>query len=58
MPGSELLIDRNFNHGEVSNLGVIRLAGFFYDSKFGYIGIFLAKELGNYRITIVSLVRL
>ena len=52
----ELLVDRNFNHGEASSGAVSRLAGFFYNFKFGYNGKFYSKELGNYRITIVFLV--
>ena len=37
----------NFNLGEASSGAVSILAGFFYNSKFGY-NKFHSKELGNY----------
>ena len=46
--GSELLVDRNLKHGEASRGNVSRLAGLFYNSKFGNNGIYHSKELGNY----------
>ena len=54
--GSELLVDRNFKHGEANSGTVNHLQGFFYNSKFGYNGKFDSKEVVNYRITIVFLV--
>ena len=54
--GSELLVDKNLYHGKASSEEVSHLAGFFYNTLFGYIGKFHSKELGNYRMTIVYLV--
>ena len=52
-PGSELVVDRNFNGEEASSKALKIYVGFFYTSKFRYNGKFKWKELGNYRITYV-----
>ena len=46
-PCSELLVDRNFNLGEVNSRTVSLLANFFYNSKFGSIENSIKK---NYEI--------